>query len=519
MTTSTGQNKIIDISGTVTPEDSAMTDIARVSPTSAPVTSGKGREPPNTRAKSAREAVPGPATTPSTKSKDLASSKGQPTRNSKEQRDVINRVRAAFKHGDYYAVLDVPEDATESEIKKAYKKAAKAVHSDKSGDDEADETTKNPDEPRRKNHPKPKNQAKPTYGESFANGAWGDEPEGKLPTDIVELYDQARIPIMQVHDNPHDTEAIRWLDDINDRIKNANQEERREESTGAIQYEQLQRYFSDATNYEDIPKHRHLLQSNNEKAIAFVRDQGYPVSWASTLAPADDVMEEEESDGGHDEEIGDLEEADDWNDDEQRILTENREPILGFSNLGSGHQFIVPTGARDNPTYDLRSGSEIGFHIAEKYLNFEGRVPLSKGDEYTRKDAKRYNRVIGVVSKPLQTVTVHSSRLPRAWVYVSFIPETKASAELNVWITRTMLGKVCGRASANNHIRDWYLSHDLTPVDDISPRAIQRKIEPKKQVSDDASNPSIDALTAQIQMLTSIVSGPQESQKLKREGY
>ncbi|KAL8641811.1 MAG: hypothetical protein Q9228_001429 [Teloschistes exilis] len=545
MTTSAGQNEIVDIGGTVTPEDSAMTDIARVSPTSAPVTSGKGQEPPNTRAKSAREAVPGSVTPSSAKSKDLASSKGQLTRNSKEQRGVINRVQTAFKHGDYYAVLGVPEDATESEIKTAYKKTAKAVHSDKSGDNEATETTQSifrvcsililsvsdfssvvieaqeilisPDQ--RQKNPKPKNKAKATYGESFANGAWGDEPEEKLPTDIVELYDQARIPILQLHDKPHDTEAIRGIDDINDRIKNANEKERREESTGVIQYPQLQRYFSDATKYEDIPIYRNILRSNKERAIAFVKEQGYPVSWASTLAPTDDVMEEEEIDSEHDEEMGDLEGADDWNDDEQRILTENREPILEFSNIGSGHQFIVQTGARDNPTYDLRSGSEIGFHIAEKYLNFEGRVHLGKGDEYTRKDAKRYNRVIGVASKPLQTINVHSSRLPRAWVYVSFMPENKASAELNVWITRTMLGTVCGKASANNQIRNWYLSHNLTPVDDIPPRVIRRKLEPKKQVSEVASNPSIEALTAQIKMLTSIVSGLQESQKLKREEY
>lgn len=246
---------------------------------------------------------------------------------------------------------------------------------------------------------------------------------------------------MQLHDNPHDTEGVRGLDDINDRIKNANGKERPEESTGVIQYQQLQRYFSDATNYEDIPKHRHLLQSNKERAIAFVKDQGYPVSWASTLALTDDVMEEEESDGEHNEEMGDLEEADDWNDDEQRIITENREPILGFSK-GYGHQFIVQTGARDNPSYDLRSGSDIGFHIAEKYLNFEGRVPLGKGDEYTKKDAKRYNGVIGVASKPLQTSTLHSRRLPTAWVYVSFNSEDRASTELNVWTTRTKLGKV-----------------------------------------------------------------------------
>lgn len=70
-------------------------------------------------AKSAREAVPGPTTTPSSKAKDPTSSKGRPTRNSKEQRDVINRVRAAFEYRDYYAVLDVPEDVAESEIKKS----------------------------------------------------------------------------------------------------------------------------------------------------------------------------------------------------------------------------------------------------------------------------------------------------------------------------------------------------------------------------------------------------------------
>lgn len=371
----------------------------------------------------------------------------------------------------------------------------------------------------RRKHPKPKNKAKPLYGESFAKDAWGDEPEEKLPTDIVELYDEARLPIMELQGEPHNTGAVEGLDAINDRIKNANQEQRREESTGLIHYSPLQRFFSDATNLEDIPKHRPSLQANKKKAMAFVKKQGYPVSWVSTLAPTDDVMDDEKSDSEHDEKMGDLEELDDWNDDERRILTENREPILGFSKVGYGHQFIVQKGTRDNPTYDLRSGTEIGHHIAEKYLNFEGRVPLGKGDEYTKKDAKRYNGVIGVASKPLRTLTLHSRRLPTAWVYVSFNSEDKASVELNVWITRTKLGKVCGKVSANHQIRLWYLNHDLTPVDDIPPQVIQRRLEPKKPVSEDTSGPQIEALTAQIQKLTSIVSGLQESQKLEREEY
>ncbi|KAL8725049.1 MAG: hypothetical protein Q9166_007603 [cf. Caloplaca sp. 2 TL-2023] len=72
-------------------------------------------------------------------------------------------------------------------------------------------------------------------------------------------------------------------------------------------------------------------------------------------------MEDKESDGQHDEEIGDVEEAVEGNDGEQRILTDNREPILGFSKVGHGYQFIIQTGTRDKPTYDLRSGSEIGW--------------------------------------------------------------------------------------------------------------------------------------------------------------
>lgn len=57
------------------------------------------------------------------------------------QAAAVNRVRKC-KSTDYYAVLDVQSTATETEIRKAYRKLALIMHPDKNGAPGADEAFK-----------------------------------------------------------------------------------------------------------------------------------------------------------------------------------------------------------------------------------------------------------------------------------------------------------------------------------------------------------------------------------------
>ncbi|KAL8637017.1 MAG: hypothetical protein Q9228_005665 [Teloschistes exilis] len=536
MADSAGKNSVpMDITDSVAPVTSTKTSIEQENPESSQMASGRGSTSAiatTGSSKTARDIPPenvsGPTATGSSRSKNPVSSRAQPTRNNKEQRAVINRVIAASARGDFYDVLNVSENASESDILRAYKQTAKAIHPDKSGDADADENMKSTraahstfvrdcidlssvvmkareilmDPGERRNHPKPKKDPKSsTFGESFAEGAWGDDIEEKLPFDLVELHEEAHHSILQLCSDPNDLSAIKDLEAINQRVKECNRINKRDENMGIIQSEKLQHFYLQALSFPDQPENYDRLRSNKAEAEDFMEQHGYPGSWASMMAPFEEPMEVDgEKNKEREKDISEPEEENEEIDDVQGFLTDNREPILAFSKVGHGHQFIVRTGTRDKPTYDLRSGSEIGFHIVYKYLNSDERFQLGQGKEYTKEDAKRYKEIIGVASKPLQTKTLYSgTRLPKAYTLARF------DGEQEVWITRTNLRKVCGKNSADRQIRDWYRKVGMTPVDDISPRVVQRKVESKKSGSVESTDSRIDALTAQVEKLAEIV--------------
>lgn len=64
------------------------------------------------------------------------------TDNTPQQRETVNRVIRAHGEGKYYDVLGLSPGCSKEEITSAYRKTAKLLHPDKSGDGDADENMK-----------------------------------------------------------------------------------------------------------------------------------------------------------------------------------------------------------------------------------------------------------------------------------------------------------------------------------------------------------------------------------------
>ncbi|KAL8911994.1 MAG: hypothetical protein Q9171_002907 [Xanthocarpia ochracea] len=444
-----------------------------------------------------------------------------------EKRETINRVEQAK---DYYQVLGLTRGCSEKEIKSAYYKSSKLVHPDKSSDEDAtncmaqvqqaykvlsDTTERAKYDKSPEGYPKTDNL---TYDEDFAPGAYGDETP-----DREEYIEKARPYIEKLLISSNDASAIKGLKEINDEIATINKNNGNPERNGRLDWETIQAHAKTAQDLNNDKELRAKLKAKEFKAKQaevkklfkqVLLKEDYPTDWYYLLPPVEKITA-----------IDEVMEDADVPPDVPPVLppvcgqTKNGEPILGYSNMGRGHQLIVMTGSGSKPTYELRSGSEIGFHIVESLLDAEGSEDFHLGQqdaEFGRKDASRYRGVYGVASKPLQTSTVGGrSRLPTAWVLTGFdgSPEKPLNS---FWLTRTTVRKICGKASADEDIRTWYLDRGLTPVDEIPAKVEKRRLDRPVQSdinnspSKDAGKSSIEDLTARIDTLTKLVAAQQE---------
>lgn len=334
-----------------------------------------------------------------------------------------------------------------------------------------------------------------TYDESFHPSAFENDSVDQEPH-----FKKAESSIHRILSEPKNASALKELKAINDDMK-----KELDESDDLtlfedirIKIETIQGFVASAHQVATSSKYTQeernkKLQGNNAMFKSFIDQQGYPEDWYKDL-PVDDARTKVDVAGP-----------------DTSVRTKYSERILGYSNVGRGHQFIIevndPAG-----TYELKSGAEIGFPTVEAYFNSaKGTNQLGECDKkYDRKDAHRYLGVYGVASKPLQTATVGGrSRLPTAWVLTGFGDEEIPTEK--VWLTRTTVRRVCGKVSADEDIRQWYLDNDLQPVDEIPPKVEKRRLD-KPGTPTPAGTESLESLTQKIETLTKLVTAMQSMQ-------
>lgn len=508
--------------------------------------------------------------------------------NTLRQRNTINRIENASKSDNYYEVLGLKPGCTPDDVKKAYRENSRIVHPDKSGDGEANENYKSEwlgrgfiktpansltqevqlafkilmDEfEMKKAGRKGKtaqgsasgNKKPDDFGEDLAPNAFGSEA-----FDRNEFMEEATPYIENLLSDPNDKAAKEGLKDVETNMRrqlDLMAGSKPKYSTVRIVWQPIVDFSLAAqkhlhSNDVDEETKKELLRTNKESLKRFVEQGGYPASWYQALPPVEEPKagrtrksQSKEVPPTGAEEVPPAEAANAQSTKaspqseasplatalaqqaRSGVRTKRGEPILGYRNVGRGHQFIVQTGSLAEPGFDLRSGAEIGFQIADAYMNKndEDKNRLGEDDgQYGRQDASRYKGVYGVASKPLQTKTVGASRLPTAWVLVGFDGDTLTPNEL-VWLTRTNLRKICGKGSADEDIRSWYEDRGEQPVDQIPPRIVKHRVteekssvtEEKPSVKEESIEPNetLRSLTAQVEALTKLLMLQQKAQK------
>lgn len=342
-----------------------------------------------------------------------------------------------------------------------------------------------------------------TYDESFHPSAFENDS-----VDQEKHFKKAESSIHRILSEPKNASALKVLKTINDDLK-----KELDESDDLtlfddirIKIETIQAFVDSArqvaTNSKYTQEERNQkLQENSAMFKSFLDQQGYPEDWYKDLPVIKDDARTKDDAHTKVDVAG-------W---DTSVRTKYGEPILGYSNVGRGHQFII--GSNDPAgSYELKSGAEIGFPTVEAYFNSaKGTNHLGECDKkYDRKDAHRYLGVYGVASKPLQTATVGGrSRLPTAWVLTGFGDEEIPTEK--VWLTRTTVRRVCGKVSADEDIRQWYLDNDLQPVDEIPPKVEKRRLD-KPGTPTPAGTESLESLTQKIETLTKLVTAMQSMQ-------
>ncbi|KAL8673860.1 MAG: hypothetical protein Q9168_001725 [Polycauliona sp. 1 TL-2023] len=417
-----------------------------------------------------------------------------------EQKEIVKRVIEAYEKPDYYLVLGIQPPSSPEAIRKAYKKTAIAIHPDKCNhDDNAsqnfakvgqayhilkndEERSKYEQSPQKYSPPPPPQP--PVSGEDFHASAFADDE-----IDLQPYLDRATPHIKKLFSTPGDPATLQALKEINDQMKKDLEES--DDLTDfrdvRIQYETINAHAAsaytaynrnDCTQQEKSKMHALV----NDTIRKFLEKEQYPADWYKDLpVEAEDLAGGAEDTSGRVKNLRGEEENPRGKaqnrrkiaEEEGQVLTKNGERILGYSNVGRGHQFIIEVETQRGTAYELKSGAEIGFKTVGEYLNSseENQNLLGTDDSgFSRDDARYYQGVYGVASKPRQTATVGGrSRLPTAWVLTGI-------GNSQYWLTRTTLRKICGKASADEDIRQWYLDMELQPVDEIPPKIEKRRV-------------------------------------------
>lgn len=340
----------------------------------------------------------------------------------------------------------------------------------------------------------------PSFEEEFHTSAFGNES-----LDRDEFLKKASPHVEKLLSVPTAPDAIKSLKAINDEIHGALQMsgESKKFNEVRIKWETIRDHAqiaqAEAGKMDTSPEGQESkLRMNKESLKKFIEREKYPDIWYQRLPPAeapqktrtDKADERPKQNATSAASVAALAGS--------SVYTKDNKPIVAYSNVGRGHQFIVKAG----DSFELRSGAEIGFHIAESYLSLDEKSKIHLGEadsHYGRKDTSQYQGIFGVASKPMQTMTVGGSpRLPTAWVLAGF---GDSIAPAMVWLTRTTLRKICGKASADEDIRNWYLDLGQTPVDDIPPKVEKRRLDAPAN----KGGQSIESLTEKLETLTQLV--------------
>jgi len=288
-----------------------------------------------------------------------------------------------------------------------------------------------------------------------------------------EIYSKATPHLKELMKDPDNVEAQATLKEIDEKIKEQNRLENWPKEMFLINSGAFIGHFKTAKPFVDILKKdpsnasakekfdetNSLLRQLNEK-------HGYPGSWIMNLPDGAKPKESETETPPTP-----ATKSKSW----KPGLTRKGEPILAYRNVGRGHQFIVQTGTKENPLYDLRSGAEVGHKAGDGYLNMgkDQVVLLGKADKkYSRGDAESFKEIVGIASKPIQTKSVGTGfRYPVASVLAAFETTNQSGAvtEHRDFIFRTTLRKILGKTDADQEIEEYYADRGLTPPWEVAP--------------------------------------------------
>lgn len=261
-------------------------------------------------------------------------------------------------------------------------------------------------------------------------------------------------------EKPDDDDARGALDNLNQQIEKNNQDKMHEgpDTDFTIRYQLF------IGNFELARKHLEALREDpqngealkkigeiNELLTKINKRYGYPAEWIIKPSLKTKTVA--------------------W----RPGLTRKGEPILAYRTIGGdghgnprGYQFVIQTGTKDNPLYDLRSGGEIGRKAADGYRNMgkDKTVRLGEADKkYSRKDADAFQKILGVASKPIETKTIGTGfQYPVASVYILCRKTTNDGVkEWRDFVFRQTLRRMLGKTDADEEINEYYEERNLRP--------------------------------------------------------